>query len=69
MGLFSRKPRDERARLTELVDRWRYFGTVELDQAHIERKLSDFAAKLEEQLAVARTTIEDAGQKGKCSGR
>jgi len=64
MGLFSRKPRDERARLTELVDRWRYFGTVELDQAHIERKLNDFAARLEEQLAVARVSIEDAGKKG-----
>jgi|GEM_PF-618244 len=64
MGLFSRKPKDERARLTELVDRWRYFGTVELDQAHIERKLSDFAARLEEQLAVARETIADAGRKG-----
>lgn len=64
MRLFSRKPRDERARLTQLFDRWRYFGTVELDQAHIERKLSDFAAQLEEQLATARATIDDAGKKG-----
>jgi len=64
MRLFSRKPRDERARLTGLVERWRYFDTVELDQTHLERKLSDFAAEVEEQSAAARELIEAAGRQG-----
>jgi HEAT repeat protein len=64
MRLFSRKPRDERARLTGMVERWRYFDTVELDQTHLERKLSDFAAEVEEQSAAARELIEAAGRQG-----
>jgi HEAT repeat protein len=48
----------------ELVKRWRYFESVELDQPHLERKLRDLALQLEQEVESARTTVKAAGAAG-----
>lgn len=64
MRLFGRKPKDERARFIELLDRWRYFETVELDQPHLEPKLKDLAQRIETAFEPFRQEIDAAGRQG-----
>jgi len=64
MRLFGRKPKDERARFIELLDRWRYFETVELNQPHLEQKLSDLAQRIETAFEPFRREVDNAGRQG-----
>jgi HEAT repeat protein len=64
MRLFGKKPKDERSRLLELVERWRRFETVELNQPHLERKLREFTSQLDQHAATCREVLQAAGKQG-----
>jgi HEAT repeat protein len=54
----------DRSRLIELADRWLSFGSEELDQPHLERKLKTLADELDREIETYRNILQAAGERG-----